>query len=534
MKRSVKRVDSKYITIRGDLCRRIHLNYARLESKHYRPEHIFGADQSGWPGDWEGRTILALVKLKAATGREPAYLERILELLPARLNEKGYLGPVYEQDAESALPVFNEQQLSGHNWLLRGLLEYWLISRSDAVKSMAEQIVRNLYLPLTGHYSTYPKDPAERSGGGRYDGNISGRVRNWYISTDVGCAFMCLDAISQAYEIFGDPACKRLADEMIASLCTIDLLGVQMQTHATLSATRGILRMYGATGTPFYLETAEKLFGTYTTCGMTENYANINWFGRSDTWTEPCAIVDSCLLAMELYRYTQRYEYLSLANRIYRNALCYAQRMNGGFGCDTCVTAPDQKLLHPHAGGLSEAFWCCTMRGAEGLSYLGQNVLFYSETENGSVETIYINLLEDFDAELDAYELHVRAAYPEQGGVSIRFFNKTTKAVNLIVYNPVKGSPLTYSAEPGASLFRPEITVSPVYDGKRFWFGDLILGIKGICKGDEIDAPSLKQLEYLGAGKYKYRGTEYFLEPLGDMADLEYEETAKESRQILF
>ena len=142
MKRSVKRVDSKYITIRGDLCRRIHLNYARLESKHYRPEHIFGADQSGWPGDWEGRTILALVKLKAATGREPAYLERILELLPARLNEKGYLGPVYEHVAESALPVFNEQQLSGHNWLLRGLLEYWLISRSDAVKSMAEQIDR--------------------------------------------------------------------------------------------------------------------------------------------------------------------------------------------------------------------------------------------------------------------------------------------------------------------------------------------------------------------------------------------------------
>ena len=112
--------------------------------------------------------------------------------------------------------------------------------------------------------------------------------------------------------------------------------------------------------------------------------------------------------------------------------------------------------------------------------------------------------------------------------------SKTAKAVNLIVYNPVKGSPLTYSAEPGASLFRPEITVSPVYDGKRFWFGDLILGIKGICKGDEIDAPSLKQLEYLGAGKYKYGGTEYFLEPLGDMADLEYEETAKESRQILF
>ena len=534
MENKVKRIRPESTVIRGDLCRRINLNYARLESKHYRPEHIFSADQSGWPGDWEGRTILALVKLKTVTGREPAYLKQILELLPQKLNNKGYLGPVYEENPVTRIPIFNEQQLSGHNWLLRGLLEYYLISEDDAFKNIAIHIIQNLYLPLTGHFSTYPKDPAERNGGGRYDGNISGRIRNWYISTDVGCAFMCLDAISQAYEIFGDPTCKMLADEMIASLSSIDLVSVKMQTHATLSATRGILRMYGVTADKSYLETAKKIFGTYIDCGMTENYANINWFGRPDTWTEPCAIVDSCLCAMELYRYTLQHKYLSLANRIYRNALCYAQRMNGGFGCDICTVFPGQKVLHPHAKGLTEAFWCCTMRGAEGLSYLAQNIVFYSETGDGNVENVYVNLYEDIDVTQGQFELRMDSSYLDQGVVTIRFMNKTNRKINLIVYNPVNDLPFTYIADPGSLLFRPHFSMQPVYDGKRICSGDLILGIKGICQGNEIHTPDLNKLEYLGKGMYKYIGTEYILQPLTDMADLEYEEILEESRQILF
>lgn len=534
MESKIKLLRPEQITVRGDLCRRINLNYARLESKHYRPEHIFGADKSGWPGDWEGRTILALVKLKTVTGREPAYLKRILELLPQKLNGKGYLGPVHGADPETGFLVFDEQQLSGHNWLLRGLLEYYLISQEEAVKKLALQILRNLYLPLTGHYATYPKDPAERSGGGRYDGNISGRVRNWYISTDVGCAFMCLDAVSQAYEIFGDPTCKMLADEMIASLSEIDLLAVQMQTHATLSATRGILRMYDVTGEEYYLKTAAKIFKTYTGSGMTENYANINWFGRPDTWTEPCAIVDACICAMELYKHTLQHEYLALANRIYRNALCYAQRLNGGFGCDTCVISPGQKILRPHAAGLNEAFWCCTMRGAEGLSYLGRNAIFYREQEGEGTETVYINIFEEIDVTHEDFDLALRSSYPDQGVVSIRFLNKSNRKINLIVYNPVNDSPFTYVADPGPLLFRPRFSVQPVSDGKRIWHGDLLLGVRGIRQGNEIDIPDLNKLEYCGNGTYKYIGTEYILQPLTDMADQEYEETMEESRQILF
>lgn len=495
MSHRIKQISPGQQILCGDLCRRIHLNYARLESKHYRPKHIFCADQSGWPGDWEGRTILALVKLKAVTGTEPAYLRQILNLLPGRLNGKGYLGPIHGTDSKTGLPIFDEQQLSGHNWLLRGLLEYYRSAQDDAVKQLALRIVQNLYLPLAGQYSSYPKDPTERSGGGRYDGSISGQVRNWYISTDVGCAFMCLDALSQAYEIFRDPVCRKLVDEMIASLTSIDLLAVKMQTHATLSATRGILRMYGVLEEPYYLETALRLFAVYQAHGMTENYANFNWFGRSDTWTEPCAIVDSCLCAMELYRYTLQQEYLTLANRIYRNALCYAQRMNGGFGCDTCVSAPDQRILRPHAKGLNEAFWCCTMRGAEGLSYLGQNVVFYSESDSGEVDTVYVNLFEDLDIHHPQFDLRLRSSYLEDSAITIRLLNKTRRNLRLVIYNPVEDAPFTYTAEPGPLLFRPKISIQPKYEGRKILSGDLLLGIKGIRQGNEIDTVPLSKLD---------------------------------------
>ena len=76
------------VNVDGELAYRLIKNYARLEEKEYRPESIFGMDQHGWPGDWEGRTILSLVLLARATGRKPAFLKRILNCLEEEVNER--------------------------------------------------------------------------------------------------------------------------------------------------------------------------------------------------------------------------------------------------------------------------------------------------------------------------------------------------------------------------------------------------------------------------------------------------------------
>ena len=58
--------------------------------------------------------------------------------------------------------------------------------------------------------------------------------------------------------------------------------------------------------------------------------------------------------------------YLELAHNILYNALYYAQRANGGFGCDNCAGA-FEPTLRPSGEASYEAWWCCTMRGADGL-----------------------------------------------------------------------------------------------------------------------------------------------------------------------
>lgn len=520
------------IRIFGDLQRRINLNYSRLESRHYRPNHIFGADKSGWPGDWEGRTILALVKLWSITGREPAYLREILKILPSKLNSMGYLGDIYGIDNETGLRLFNEQQLSGHNWLLRGLLEYYILCRDESVKNIAINIVNNLFLPLIGNYKSYPISLKERDcGKGKYDGNICGKVGNWLISTDIGCAFICLDALSQAYDVLGICECKVLADEMLDVFSRIDFAKCAMQTHATLSATRGVLRLFSLTNDDKYLNCASNVFDIYISEGMTENYANFNWFSRPDSWTEPCAVIDSWICAMELYKFKNDYFYLYLANKIYRNAICYAQRVNGGFGCDRCVT-PSQRILSPNGGAdLTEAYWCCTMRGAEGLSSIASQVAFYSLDEDGNLANLFINIIEPSEISCDAFDLCIDC---NDSGFDLRFINNTFKRIRIFCYNPFDNEPFSMFAEPGCFNWHYDYEKCPVFDGKRFWCGDRILGVRNIHSGEEIPPALINNLQCLPNYSYQDISTGFIFSPLSDMTDVEPNELYEESRQIIF
>ena len=145
---------------------------------------------------------------------------------------------------------------------------------------------------------------------------------------------------------------------------------LRAQTHCTLTAARGMVRMYDVTGEPRYLSGARDIFNLYVFGGgMDAVFQNLNWWGRPDTWTEPCAIVDSLMLSGELYRVTGREMYRRCAARIFRNGLASSQREDGGAGTDTVVFRDqpgfaDCDTLSLHGW---EAPFCCSMRLAEGL-----------------------------------------------------------------------------------------------------------------------------------------------------------------------
>ena len=342
----------------GELAVRILANYSRLEGKWYRPDEVFSADQHGWPGDWEGRLLLALALHARSTGRQPAWLEEILERIPAHLNQAGYFGAVLPAGKN------DEQQMAGHSWYLRGLLECRALGYGAQVDPLIHTVVENLLLPSTGNYARYPLDPGTRWESPHWKLSQLQKKRSTHAETsDCGCAFIMLDGASAWYEASADERAGALIDEMIARYREIDFEGLHVQTHATLSALRGILRMYRLRGDRRLLTLVKKVFTLYKEKAWTAAYGNYNWFGLP-RWTEPCAIVDSFLLALQLWQADGDARWLNDAHHIYQNALSFAQRATGAFGTDTCA-GPAGRVLEPIT---YEVVWCCTMRGAEALS----------------------------------------------------------------------------------------------------------------------------------------------------------------------
>ncbi len=354
----------------AELSERVARSAARLTEAYYQMPEVFQPYEADWPGDKEGRALLAFVcHYKMSGGRAEGInpcMEAMLEALPRYTNEHLYFDPVQG-------PVIHEQQLSGHSWLLRGLCEHYE-QFGDAFSLRAlTSITEHLYLPTAGRYAGYPvnRDPKWLNEGG-VSGHAATELDGWRLSTDVGCAFMSIDGLSHVYKLTRDGRVKALLDEMIAVYAAIDKVALRAQTHCTLTAARGMLRMYDATGDGNYLTRAKDIYDLYTIGGgMDAAWQNLNWWGRPTTWTEPCAIVDSLMLAGELYRATGEASYRRMATRIYHNGLATAQRANGGAGTDAVVYGglaglSDQPELYMKS---YEAPFCCTMRLCEGLWY---------------------------------------------------------------------------------------------------------------------------------------------------------------------
>jgi hypothetical protein len=223
-------------------------------------------------------------------------------------------------------------------------------------------------------------------------GGVSGEnylnENGWILSTDIGCAFIALDGLTHAYKILREPELKDLIEIIIEKFLKIDKLSNKFQTHATLTATRGIFRFYEIMKDKKYLSSVYNLFDLYLKNGMTLDYENFNYFNRKNSWTEPCAIVDSFIIAINLYLTDKNDSFLTLARRIYINGLKFCFRHNGGAGTNTCVYEGNHILK---ISSTYEAFFCCTMRYAEGLLYINnyKKILYKNYDDESLIKDEY-------------------------------------------------------------------------------------------------------------------------------------------------
>lgn len=459
------KVDSDNM-IEGKLLERVKRNVKRVMDDIYDYPNVF-RNTSDWPGDFPGRTLLALTSLYLVFKEDSPERQRIKERLNVYfshikeyLNENFFFGHLFDEQK------INEQQMSGNSWFIRGLCRYYQITKEEKIITWLKSISKNYLLPLSHCYSLYPIK--ER----KPDGGVAGHIleskdKRWLLSSDIGCAFILLDGYVSAYEILQDKELEEAIKEIIYKYKQIDFVNLNCQTHATLTCARAILRFYQITQDKQYLELAKHIFDIYQSQGMTDDYQNVNWFLKNESWTEPCCVVDSFILAKHLYLITKENKYLVLFNRIYLNGLRTFQRDNGGAGCTSVAKdgARELKVI------MYEAFFCCSLREGEGMYELATSIFRTGDK--------YLFMLpESFEddtikADIDLYEDKVmRIKFKKPAIISIYvphgFKSDLPQNDNLITINSNGGNTVDIPFE---------LEIQKV--GYRYMCGDMLLSQKG-------------------------------------------------------
>lgn len=400
---------------------RLAASWRRLQAPDYDVAPVLEDGATGdWPGDLPGRLILALSRLAAVTGGEPRQLAALVEALPGRLNSAGHLGPAHRDASD-------EQQLAGHGWLVSGLFAHHRLTGEERSRELALGIVEGLFLPAAARLPDYPhRRPGDDSAGGA-SGNLVAEDGGWLLSSDTYCVFIALEGLVAAYAATGDRAVADAVEALAHLVDRDDLAAARAQLHATLTAARCLHDFHGLTGSPGALATARRLYDLYAKHGRTTNAATWNWFGRADSWTEPCAVADSLMLALALWRTTGEARYLEDAHAIEHNGLGHAQKPHGGFGLDT-VTGPGRPWL---SNVHSDAAWCCSMRGAVALAELrerGYQVL----TGGPGPDTVSVDLPRDGTARLDLpgglLVLRQRTGWPVTGRTELEVLRSSVSS----------------------------------------------------------------------------------------------------------
>ncbi|MCX6008384.1 MAG: glycoside hydrolase family 127 protein, partial [Chloroflexi bacterium] len=511
--------------------------FDRLESQRFQPIEDVGCFREAkysWPGDMEGRTILSLALLQQAVDRDAVYLGKTFAMLPERMNEKGFFGQDYA-------PQCDEQQLSGHGWYLRGLCEYYLDTKDSKTRKMIQDVVDHLVVPTRGKHKLYPIDPDNRDKEqGGYSGTVVSDRGIWRLSSDIGCDFIFMDGVIEAAEVLGRKDLYPIIDEMVDRFLQIDLVTIKAQTHATLTAMRGLIRYAELTGRADLIAESEKRFKLYVTEASTENHMNYNWFGRP-THTEPCAFVDAFMVAVQLWQATGKTKYLEEAHKIYYNGICHAQRANGGFGLEECAGSKDAflKMQAP------EAWWCCTMRGSEGLVRAAE--YSYMQTDN----TLVLPFFNDAQVRFNRGVIKVQTSYPYEGkvtcqivknpvnGTAISFFmpswsetatiklngrrQEVTVQNGFVIFNGRlrAGDMLVYTFDQQPH-FAPTHNKNSVAGYQKIYYGPLLLAAE-VQKGKEKQLPARVELTWdVQKHHAQIQGSDLVLSPVTDVVDWNY------------
>jgi len=132
------------------------------------------------------------------------------------------------------------------------------------------------------------------------------------------------------------------------------------------------------------------------------------------------------MVAAQLWQATGKTSYLEESHKIYFNGIAHGQRANGGFGCDKCLGSKDANLYLSNP----EAWWCCSMRGSEGL----MKAVEYSFVQSGN--TLMLPFFNDAKVTFNGGVLNISTAYPYEGAVTVKVEKAPQAGTALAFFKP--------------------------------------------------------------------------------------------------
>jgi len=306
-----------------------------------------------YSGDVSGRMVGALHAAGKALDRKPSMLDILLKDLPALQKADGHFGA--EQDLDR---VVNQERdmpiLWGNSRMLLGLAEIARDTKDPVVLDMARKIgdyiakCRKYY----GHKENFDK------------------VGGVFASGFTTCYPAFIDGLAALAEVTGD---AKYLDEarFIAELSLLDQEFDKHHSHGRLTAYRGMLDINALQPAPDLVTAAEagwrKIHEEYElpTGGIQELLDDK--YDRD----EGCSEGDWFRVSVLLWKTTGNPAYLDATEHLLRNHLMATQFYNGGFGHHLLRVLHDGGNTYLGAGfgnvG-SEAYWCCSMHGAQALA----------------------------------------------------------------------------------------------------------------------------------------------------------------------
>ena len=462
---------------------RLRASVDRLLREDYEVERVIASTMaSDWPGDLAGRLLLSLSRLARAGAPTDARAGALNAALLAALEPRGYLGPVRGE-------IFDEQQVACHGWVVAGLLQHFSLTGDEFSRAAAFRVLDELIVPAVGA-GDYPWTRDAQPETGEPSGTTTQVVGRWALSSDIWCVLLTLNGLVPAAIESGRADLAHLIEGLADAVAHLDMVDQRAQLHAVLAAARTFADWTAETGSVSARATAIALYDTYTSAGRTLNYATYNWFGRPDSWTEPCAIVDSLGAATTLFELTGNARYRDDATRISRNGLDFAERRDGSFGLDSVAT-PQNPVMTPLE---PDAHWCCTIRGAVGLlesretsTTLTDGVLTISDPYPGEHRHPGGWVIRQAtDADYPSARLEVVNAPAESGSL----------AVDLVVAGHTSSDTLAPDRGASASVRLVfEAVAEPIAGGELVWIGPVLQ----VGNADDAAAPLIPLTSVAGS-----------------------------------